>query len=166
MVEEKILELLNSQFNDELFSSYQYLEMSAYFESINFSGFSNWMKIQSEEEYMHAMKFYNYILQVEGRIKFAKIDAPKGGWESIKDVFENVYKHEQGVTKSIYELVELAHSQKDFATHNFLQWFVSEQIEEEATSLRILKKIKLIDDDKNGLFFLDNEIGQRTNTAT
>ncbi len=166
MIKENILKSLNKQFNAELFASYQYLAMSAYFESQNLNGFANWMKVQSQEEYSHGMKFYSYILQVNGKVEFLKIDPPKGGWKSVQDVFEDTFNHEQAVTKSIYELVDLAIAEKDHATNNYLQWFISEQVEEEATALKILDKIKLIGDSKNGLFLLDHEMRQRTAAAT
>lgn len=162
MIKEKIQEALNQQINAEFYSSYEYLAMSAYFESVNLSGFAQWMRLQSQEEYGHAIKFYDYMQQVDGKITLMKIDPPSGGWKSPLDVFQETYAHEQKVTKSIYSLVELAMSEKDFATNNFLQWFVSEQVEEEATALKILEKIKLIGDNKSALFLLDREMSQRS----
>ena len=161
MIKEKVQNSLNEQLNAELYSSYEYLAMSAYFESENLSGFARWMSLQSQEEYSHAMKFYNYLLQASGKINLTQIDAPKVGWNSTEEVFKDTYKHEQKVTKSIYALVDLASAEKDHATSIFLQWFVTEQVEEEASALKILDRIKLIGDNKSGLLFLDNQLGQR-----
>lgn len=158
---EKVQKSLNEQLNAELYSSYEYLAMAAYFESENLSGFAKWMSLQSQEEYGHAMKFYNYLLQASGKINLTQIDAPKVGWTSAEDVFKETFKHEQKVTKSIYALVDLAMAEKDHATNIFLQWFVTEQVEEEATALKILDRIKLVADNKSGLLFLDHELGQR-----
>ena len=161
MVKEKVQNSLNEQLNAELYSSYEYLAMASYFESENLSGFSRWMSLQSQEEYGHAMKFYNYLLQAGGKINLTQIDAPKVGWNSAEEVFNDTYKHEQKVTKSIYTLVDLAIAEKDHATNIFLQWFVTEQVEEEATALKILERIKLIGDNNSGLLYLDHELGQR-----
>ena len=162
MVKDKIVEALNHQLNSELFSSYKYLAMAAYLENENLSGFSHWMQLQSQEEYGHAMKFYGYILQVGGKVNLQNITASKETWKSVSDVFEETLKHEQEVTKSIYDIMDLTLADKDHATSIFLQWFVNEQVEEEATADKILKKIKLVGDTKNGLFLLDREMGMRT----
>ncbi len=161
MVKDKIVEALNHQLNSELFSSYKYLAMAAYLENENLSGFSHWMQLQSQEEYGHAMKFYGYILQVGGKVNLQNITASKETWKSVSDVFEETLKHEQEVTKSIYDIMDLTLADKDHATSIFLQWFVNEQVEEEATADKILKKIKLVGDTKNGLFLLDREMGMR-----
>ncbi len=161
MLQEKVQKSLNQQMNAEFYSSYLYLAMSSYFESENFSGIAKWMKIQSQEEYGHAMKFYNYILQAGGKINLNQIESPKTDWTSVEEVFKNTLKHEQKITKSIYDLVELSTEEKDHATNIFLQWFVTEQVEEEAAAMKILDRIKLIGDNKSGLFFLDHELGKR-----
>ncbi len=161
MLKEKVQKSLNQQLNAELYSSYEYLAMSAYFESNNYSGFAKWMKLQSQEEYGHAMKFYNYLLQAGGKLNFSQIEAPKVGWNSTEEVFQDTVKHEQKVTKSIYDLVDLASEEKDHATNIFLQWFVTEQVEEESAAMKILDRIKLIGDNKSGLFYLDHELGKR-----
>ncbi len=161
MLKEKVEAALNNQINKELYSSYLYLSMAAFFESQNFSGFANWMKIQSQEEYGHAMKIYNYILDRDGNVNLQKIEAPKGKWKSHLEAFEDALKHEQKVSKSIYDLVELSFSEKDHATNTFLQWFVNEQVEEESTSLKINERLKLTGDNKGALFMLDRELGMR-----
>ena len=161
MVNEKMVRLLNKQLNQELYSSYLYLQMSAFFDGEKLNGFAAWMRIQSEEEYKHAMKLYDYILQVNEKVVLQKIDAPNNKWTTPADVFQDTYKHEKQVTTFIDEIVDTALTDKDFATFNFLQWFINEQVEEEATALMILDKIKVLGDNKTGLFFLDREMAGR-----
>ena len=161
MIKEKMEKSLNLQLNQELYAFYLYLSMSAYFDSLNLNGFSSWMRFQAEEEKTHALKFYDYILQANAKVDLQNIEAPKKTWKSSLDVFQDTYNHEKKVTESIYEIVDLAISEKDHATHNFLQWFVSEQVEEEATALKILEKIKFIGDNQGALFMLDRELGSR-----
>jgi ferritin len=161
MIKDKVQKALNNQLNEELGSSYVYLSMAAFFEAQNLNGFAHWMKLQSQEEYGHAMKIYSYINQRNGTVNLLKIDAPKSDWKNHIEVFESTYEQEQKVSESINNLVELALTEKDHATNNFLQWFVSEQVEEEATALYILDKAKLIGDNRNGIFLLDRELGMR-----
>ncbi len=161
MFKDKIQKALNAQMNLELSSSYLYLAMAAYFESENLNGFAQWMKIQSGEEYAHAMKIYGYINQRNGRVNLSKIDAPKSEWKDAAEVFAETLKHEQKVTKAIDDIVDLTITEKDHATNTYLQWFVTEQVEEEATAMNILDKIKMVGDNKNGLFLLDRELGMR-----
>lgn len=165
MLNEKIQKALNEQLNLEVSSSYEYLAMSAFFETLNFSGFAAWMRIQSTEEYAHALKFYDFILQTNGKVELAQINKPSLQYKTPKDAFEATYKHEQKVTASIHNLVGLAIDSKDYATNNFLQWFVNEQVEEEANALKILERIKMIEDSKGGLLYLDKELGKRGRTA-
>jgi ferritin len=134
MVKKKIEAALNKQLNAELYSSYLYLSMSAYFQSINLPGFANWMRVQTQEELVHAMKFYDFINERGGRVMLQKIDSPPTKWASPLNVFESAYKHEQKVTGLINDLVNLAVGEKDHATNIFLQWFVTEQVEEEASA--------------------------------
>lgn len=161
MISQKIQDELNTQLNAEFYSSYFYLSMSAYFESNDLQGFSRWFRVQANEEYSHAMKIFNYIYQIGGVVKLMKIDGPKTDWDSFLEVFEDTFEHEQKVTKSINTLLDLSMTEKDYATVNFLQWFVSEQVEEEATSQQNVKKMKMIGDSKSGLFMLDKELGSR-----
>jgi ferritin len=165
MPNEKILKALNQQLNLELSSSYEYLGISAFFESANLSGFATWMRIQSQEETTHASKIFDYILQTGGKVELEQINAPSFVYKTPKDVFELTYKHEQKVTASINNLVGLAIDAKDYATNNFLQWFVNEQVEEESTALKILERIKMIEDSKGGLLYLDKELAKRARTA-
>lgn len=162
MLSNKMLKALNNHLNEELYSSYLYLSMAAYFEAKNLKGFANWMRIQSAEENMHGMKFFNYILQKGGKVSLMQINTPKVDWKDIPEVFSDTLKHEQKITGLINKLVEAAIAEKDYATHTFLQWFVTEQVEEEANVEEIIQKIEMIGDNKSGLYMLDNELGSRT----
>ena len=157
---------LNKQLNAELFSAYLYLSMSSFLASKNLSGFSNWMKVQFEEEQFHALKLYNYIIDRGGRVILQPIESPKNEWEGIIDVFNDVMNHEQKITSMINELVNKSMEEKDHATVNLLQWYISEQVEEEATVSDILEQLKLIEGKGAGLFILDREMRQRVFTPT
>ncbi|MCX7875329.1 MAG: ferritin [Melioribacteraceae bacterium] len=161
MISDKMLKMLNDQINAELFSSYLYLSMAAYFESENWNGMAKWMKEQSSEEYEHAMKFYHYINEVEGRVELEAIEKPKFGWNSPLEAFEEAHKHELYITDRINKLVALAIQENDYATNLFLNWFVNEQVEEVATVSQIVHKFKLIGDNKTSLYLLDRELGMR-----
>ncbi len=164
MISKTMEDAINKQINKEFFSAYLYLSMSAYVESIGLKGFANWLKVQYEEEMFHAMKFYDYLLERGGRVILDSIEKPKTEWNSILNVFEEAYEHEQFITKSINELMDLAISEKDYASVSLLQWYVNEQVEEESTFLDIVEKLKLIGDDKRGLFMMDKDMAQRTYT--
>jgi len=164
MLKDNIQNALNKQLNAEMYSAYLYLAMSAYFESTNLKGFANWMQVQAQEEMAHAMKFYTYIFERSGRVTLSAIDAPPKQWDSPLAVFEFTLQHEKKVTNLINSLVDLASSEKDHATCNFLQWFVAEQVEEESSADEMVQKTKLVADAHGGLFMLDNELGQRVFT--
>jgi len=164
MLSERMLEALNKQVNAELYSAYLYLSMAAYFESINLKGFSNWMRVQAQEEVSHAMKFFDYINERGGRVKMMAIEQPPTEWNSPLDAFEATYEHETNVTRMINDLVNMAMEEKDHATYNMLQWFVAEQVEEEASADEIRQQLKLIGDDGRGIMMLDRELRQRTFT--
>jgi ferritin len=166
MISAKMQKALNTHLNEEFYSSYLYLSMAAYFEAKNLKGFANWMRIQAAEEQMHGMKFFNFILQKGGKVTLGEIGAPKIEWKSIQEVFTDTLKHEQKITGLINKLVEIAMLEKDFATNNFLQWFVTEQVEEEANVEEIIQKIEMIGDNKSGLYMLDNELGARVATPS
>lgn len=161
MINEKVEKALNAQINKEFFSSYLYLSMSSYFESKNLTGMANWMKIQADEEHLHAMKFYAYVIQKGGRAILASIEKPKNDWKSPLDAYEDTYVHEQFITASIDDLVHLSLEVKDYATHNFLQWFVTEQVEEEANVTKIIEDLKMIGENNYGILMLDRELGTR-----
>jgi len=162
MLKKAIQDAFNKQLNAELFSSYLYVSMSAYLESANLKGMANWMRTQAQEEMQHAMKFYDFVNGRSGRVLLTQIEGPKTEWDSPLAVFEDTYKHECKVTGLINELVDLAIKEKDHAANAFLQWFVTEQVEEEASALEIAEKLKLVGDRGGALFMLDKELGQRT----
>jgi ferritin len=165
MSSKKMMDSLNNHLNEELYSSYLYLSMSAYFENKNLKGFANWFKIQSQEEYGHGMKFYSFIQQVGGKVALKAIKAPKTNWKSFMEVFAETLAHEKHITGLINKLVGQAMQEKDYATNNFLQWFVNEQVEEEATVEEIINKLEMIGDAKSGLFMMDRELGARALTT-
>ncbi len=154
-------EALNAQLNAELYSSYLYISMAGYYESIDLIGFGHWMKCQAKEELFHAMKFYDYLNERGGTVTLKPIAGPQTKWKNTSAPFEDAYKHEIKVTGLINNLVNLAIKEKDHATNNFLQWFVKEQVEEEASAYEVVQKLKLTGGQGNGLFMLDNELSQR-----
>ena len=164
MLSEKMEKSLNDQINAEMYSAYLYLSMSAYFQSISLSGFAGWMRVQAQEEMVHAMKIYDFVNERCGRVILESIEGPQTEWDSPLAVFEAVYQHEQKVTGLINNLMELAQEVRDHATNIFLQWFVTEQVEEEDSANDVVQKIKLMGDARGGIFMLDRELGQRTFT--
>jgi len=165
MLSEKMQEALNSQINAEYYSSYLYLSMAAHCQAINLEGFASWLRVQADEEMIHAMKIYDFVLERGGRVALAAIEAPPSEWESPLAIFEATYAHEQYVTGRINKLVDLAIAESDHATSTFLQWFVNEQVEEEASADAVLQKLKLMADAPGGLFMLDQQLGQRPAAA-
>ncbi len=161
MLAQDIEKALNEQLRWEFFSAYLYLGMAAYFEERGLLGFAHWMKAQAAEELMHAMKFYKFLSERDGRVILQEIPVPPAEWESPEKVFEYAYNHEQEVTRRINNLMSFAKELKDYATENFLQWFIEEQVEEEASFKTLLSKLRLIKNDPQALFYLDNELGQR-----
>lgn len=161
MLKDEMEKALNEQLKWEIYSGYLYLSMASYFEDKGLTGFSHWMKAQASEEIMHAMKFYKFIFERDGKVILEEIPAPPKNWESPEGVFEFAYKHEQEVTRKINNLMSLAKKFEDYATENFLQWFVEEQVEEEASFKEILLKLRLIKNDPQALFYLDKELSQR-----
>lgn len=164
MLSQKMEKAINQQINAELYSSYLYLAMATYFESNSLVGFSNWMRQQAQEELFHAMKMFDFVCERGGRVILQAIEQPPSKWTSPLNAFETVLSHEQKVTGLINNLVNLALDERDHATNIFLQWFVSEQVEEEATAGTLVDKLKLIGKDANGMFMLDTELAQRTFT--
>lgn len=160
-ISERIVEALNKQLNREIYSAYLYLSMSAYFESLGLRGFANWMKVQWQEELVHAMKFFDYIANRGGRVELYEIEAPTKEWRSPLEAFEFGLEHEKSVTKRISDLINLAIEEKDHATFNMLQWFVNEQVEEEQNFSEIVVKLKLAGNDTRAILFLDSELGKR-----
>ncbi|NLP58203.1 ferritin [Lutibacter sp. B1] len=158
MLSEKMQSALNKQIKIEAESSQIYLAMASWSEVKGLEGVSQFMYNQSDEERMHMLKFFKYINERGGHAIVSELSAPAIEFGSIKEMFETLFKHEVFVSQSINELVHIALEEKDYATHNFLQWYVAEQIEEEAQARTILDKINLIGDDKGGLYLFDNDI--------
>ena len=161
MISQTIADVLNRQVGREFYSAYFYLSMSAYSDLLGLKGFANWFMAKYHEELQHAMKIYKYILDQGAQVKLLPIEQPPSNYENPLAMFEATLLHEQKVTRNINELMDLAVSEKDHATHIFLQWFVTEQIEEEATVSEIINKIKLVGGKGDGLFMLDNQVGQK-----
>ncbi len=161
MLKERIQERLNEQIKHELQSAYVYFAMAGYFESINLDGFANWMIVQAQEELSHAFRIFRYINDRGGRASMQAIEAPPKDWNSPLDVAKSAYEHECMVSEMITECVALAAKDNDLMTTTFLQWFVAEQVEEEASADRLVQKLALIGDNSSGLFLLDSELSKR-----
>ena len=166
MISKKIEKAFNDQIQAELYSAYLYLAMSAYFTAENLEGMAHWMRMQAEEENIHMMKFFDYILSRGGKVELDQVNAPPTEWDSPLSAFEAAYGHEQMITAKINALVDLALAESDHASNAFLQWFVTEQVEEEESVLEIIDQLKLIKHDPGALFMLDRELGQRAAAAT
>ena len=160
MMNDAMTDALNGQVNAEIYSSYLYLSMSAYFENTSLPGFANWMRVQAQEELAHGMKIFDFINERGGRAELRTVDAPPKAWESPEAAFANVVEHELKVTSLINGLVDLAIEHRDHATNNFLQWFVGEQVEEEASANDTLQKVRRAGDG-GGLYILDTELAAR-----
>jgi len=161
MLSKKIVDRINLQINREMYSAYLYMAMSAKQTEVGYTGIANWLMVQYHEEMFHAMKFYNYLLDQGAAPVIAKIDAPEVKTVNVKETFKHVLEHEQFVTASIRELLELALAEKDYATENLVRWYVDEQIEEEKNATDILQNIELLGDSKQALFMLNIELGKR-----
>jgi len=153
---------LNDQLQAEFFSAYLYLSMSAYFEDQGLDGMANWMTIQFQEEQSHALKFYRYITERGGKVELQAIEKPKHEWEGPLNVFEEALDHERMISGRINDLADLAIQEKDHATHNMLQWFIAEQVEEEANVESIVGQLKMIGGQGHGVFMVDREMRGRT----
>jgi ferritin len=161
MISKKIEKAFNDQIQAELFSAYLYLAMSAYFTAENLEGMAHWMRMQTQEEVLHAMKMYDYLAERDGRPVLQPVDAPPKTWKSPLAVFEAAFKHEQLVTRRINTMADLALAEKDHATHTFLQWFVNEQVEEESVASGIVAKLKMVKDFGGGIYMMDQELAGR-----
>ena len=161
MFSKKLESGLNDQIQFEFASAYLYLSMSVWFESKSLQGFANWMRIQFQEEQAHALHMLDYVNERGGNVKLQAIEMPKNNWKNSIEVFKETLAHEQMVTKRINNLVTIASEEKDHATFNFLQWYVSEQVEEEAGASQILEQLKLINGTGPGLFMMDKEMQAR-----
>ena len=165
MINEKMEKAFLDQINKELYSEYLYLSMKAYFANLNLMGFVNWMDVQVQEEHAHAMGMFDYVIERGGKVILESIDKPDNTWESPLDVFKKVLAHEEYVTSRINALMDVAEETKDRAAMTFLNWYIKEQVEEEANVGGVLAQLELIGDDKTALFALDKELATRTFVA-
>jgi ferritin len=161
MISTKMQDAINAQIKAELESAYLYLSMSAYFQNANLSGFAHWMRLQSKEELEHAMKFYDYLLERGADVTLLPINQPEIKFTSAEEVFDKTYKHEQLVTSLINKLYELAVADKDYPSQILLQWYINEQVEEEANASQILATLKMIENKPHSLLALDHQMAKR-----
>lgn len=165
MLKEKIEAAINDQINREMYSAYLYMAMSSHSSSIGLKGFANWFMVQYHEEMLHAMKLYEYLQRQGGKVQLKAIQEPPVEFESPMDMFTKTLEHEQYITRSINELMDLAIAEKDHASQIFLQWYVNEQVEEEENDNDIILQLKLIKDDAHALLMLDRELASRVTTV-
>ncbi len=164
MISEKLQDAINVQINKELYSEYLYFSMAAWFSSMNLTGFENFFIVQAQEEHFHVMKFYNYLNERGGRVILDKIEKPQVDFDSAEEIFDLSLKHEQFITKSINELMDVAIAENDHAARSFLNWYVDEQVEEESSMENILSQLKIIDGKGHGMLMLDRELAARVYT--
>ena len=161
MISPTIQNAINDQIKHEFYSSYLYLSMSAYFETLSLPGFASWMRVQSQEEHEHAMKFFDFVNDRDGSVELQALDQPPGEFQSPLDVFEHALAHERKVTALINRLYELALKENDYATQTLLQWFITEQVEEEKNASQIVEQLKMTGGDSTALLLLDRELAGR-----
>ena len=161
MLSKKIETALNKQMNLEMYSSYIYLAIAAYFDEKNLEGFAHWMKLQAQEELMHSIKIFDHILERDGKVKLMDVKAPPATWKSPLAACEAALKHEKLNTKQINSLMDLSYAEKDHASKTFLQWFVDEQVEEEASATALVERLKMVGNSGGGLFMLDRQLASR-----
>lgn len=161
MLSKNLQNAINNQIHSEIYSSYLYMAMAAYADSKNFKGIAKWFKVQANEEWMHAMKFYDFMVDRGATVIFKAIEQPPADFKSILHAFEATLEHEKKVTASINKLYELAMKENDYPTQVMLHWFIDEQVEEEANASEIIEKIKLIGEKSGSILWLDHELGKR-----
>ncbi len=161
MISTKMQKALNDQINAELFSSYQYLAMATYLNSKNFPGMAVWMRMQGQEEMVHAMKIYDYIQEIGGKVDLAAIDKPAAEYGSPLETFESGLVHEKNVTAMIHSLYEMSSDEKDYPTQLMLQWFIDEQVEEESNFGLVVEQFKMAGESPLALLTLDGRLGSR-----
>lgn len=161
MISPKMEEALHKQINEEFYSAYLYLSMAGYFAEKNLMGFFNWLFVQYHEELSHAEKIYKYLIERGGKVKLMAIKQPDYNWRNPKEAFGAVLHHEKYITVKINELMDLAEAEKDRATMSMLQWYINEQVEEEANAQEILAKLEMVGDQPAGLLIIDRELAQR-----
>ena len=165
MISDAMATAINGQIKEEIYSSYIYLAMAAHFEAENLPGFANWMQLQAQEELVHAMKMFAHLSERGTRVELQALDAPPSTWESPLAAFEAAYEHEVYISGTINALVSQAVKENDHATIAFLQWFVTEQVEEEASADAVVQKLKLVGKTAHGLFMIDRELAGRAPSA-
>lgn len=165
MISKKMEDAINKQINKEMYSAFLYMSMSAQATMMGLKGTARWLMVQYHEEMLHAMRFFEYIQRQNGTAKLQAIEEVPSMFSSALDIFEKTLQHEQYVTKSINDLMDLAISEHDHATQAFVAWYVTEQVEEEDNANEILQKLKMIGDNKGGLYMIDQELGARTVTV-
>ena len=161
MISEKMQDALNEQVNKEFYSAYMYLAMSAYCDNLGLPGFAYWMRMQYEEESVHVTKMFDYILAQGGSVHLKTIEEPPKEYGSPLEVFEKTLEHEQYVTRLIHKLMDLAVEERDYASQTFLQWYVTEQVEEEANVNDVVAPLRMIGEDKGGLMMIDQKLAMR-----
>ena len=165
MLSEKLQDAMNEQMNKELYSAYLYLSMSAYSEAENLPGFAGWMRAQAQEEVTHAMRLYDYVNARGGRVVLKAIEMPPPVWKSPVEMFQQVLEHERKVTGMINRLYEVALKENDYAAQIELQWFITEQVEEEESAAQVVEQLKRVFEQPMGLFMLDRRLGERGSCA-
>jgi ferritin len=160
-INKKVEDAINKQINAELYSAYLYLGMSSKCTETNLKGMANWLYVQAQEEMTHAMKFYRFVLERGGHPVMPAIEGVRTDWKAPLEMFQAAYEHEQKVSALLNGIMDIALAERDHATASMLNWFVDEQVEEEANSSEIAEKLKLIGDSKDGLFMLDKELAVR-----
>ncbi|MDP8232161.1 MAG: ferritin [Candidatus Zophobacter franzmannii] len=164
MITKKLEKEMNDQINREFYSAYLYLSMSAWFKEQNFDGFANWMNVQYQEESFHAMKLFEYVVERGGKIVLQQIDQPDNEFESVTKIFELTLEHERFITGCINNLMNVAIEEKDHAAKSFLQWYIDEQVEEEANADKLLQTIKMVKANPHTLYMMDKELTTRSFT--
>ena len=161
MISKNMEQMISEQYHRELFSMHQYYAICSYFLDLELDGFANFFKVQAEEELDHAMRQFNFLHDMDGKISSGPLDGPQNDFDSIREAFEKALEHERYITKSIHQIVKAAMEEADFATYEFFQWFVREQVEEEATMRNYIAKLEMIGESKSALYMMNDELLQR-----
>jgi len=164
MLSKTLEKALNKQINNEYYSAFLYLSMASHFENINMLGMARWMRMQYEEEIMHAMKIFDMVIGMEGQVVLKQVDSPPTKFDSVLSVFKQTLDHERNVTKMINDIYSIARKESNYAVQSALQWFIDEQVEEEKSVLEIVNQLKMIGDETTSLLMLDSKLGSRTDS--
>jgi ferritin len=165
MISNKMVDAVNGQINKEMYSAYLYMSMSAYADGEGLKGFATYFMVQYHEEMVHAMKFFEYLARQGNKITLGALDKPPVEFGTMLQMFQQTLEHERFITRSINELIDLAMSEKDYASKAFLDWYVTEQVEEEKNAVENIQKLKMIGDNSSALYLLDKELGARMLTV-